>query len=658
MVAGAARACGFFAGGRVIPGMVKRRGRELALLTCCIGLPSIVTAFCRIFSNRNLVSYDDEGMLMIVIRRFLEKRALYDDLSTIYGPLYYFYEWCVHAVTGAPVSHDSVQFVSLFFWVTSALLIFLLVYRVTDSLLAAAAAHFLAFGALGLIGVEPAHPQELCITLLAALGLAACCIGNRIALMASLGALAAAVVATKINLGVFVAVALALALLAALRRGWLRSVLCITAGAAALACPIALMWGHRADLWAERYCFVAVVSLGAAMVAVSRLEFEYWTEFSDFLWAGSGFAAVIAAVSWFAVAHGSSVHGMLDSLIFQPRRSFGGSWFRPAEVPGVAVPWASAGLACAILVAFRRATWKSATDSTVALLKVTFAVGVGVCCFVGRNADVMNCASPFIWLVAVRLGAAAPHRINSLPRAILALVTVIQILYAYPVAGLQTVFTTVMMIVTAAICLADSLPFLRYRFPLLSTGNLPRAAVLVSASALTMLYVFGTASALQDYRTGEPLGLPGAGLMRLEHNNAVLVRDLAGRIDSSPCTMLASAPGLLSFNFVTGRPAPRAINFSSWMLVLNDAGQEKAIAELSGEPYPCVLYNQSLIDFWTRGMDASSRPLIRFIRENFKVVYEASGYRLMEPRLPGPVRLAGGAGAGGGKLVLRTRNLR
>lgn len=612
----------------MIPGMVKRRGRELALVTSSIGLLSIVTAFCRTFSNQNLVFYDDEGMLMIVIRRFLEKRALYDDVGTVYGPLYYFYEWCAHALTGTPVSHDSVQFVSLFFWVTSALLIFLLVYRATDSLSLAAAAHFLSFGALGLIGMEPAHPQELCITLLAVLGLAACGISTRIVLMVSLGALAAAVVATKINLGVFVVIALTLALLAALRRGWSRSVLLITAGAAALACPVALMWGHRADLWAERYCLVAVVSLGAAVVAVSLQEFEYPTEFRDFLFAGAGFAVMIAAVCWFVVAHGSSVHGMIDSLIVQPRQAFGMSWFREPEMPGAAVPWALAGLACAILVAFRRA---AATESTVALLKLAFAVGVGAFCLVARHADVMSFASPFIWLVAVRPGRTLADRIGALPRAILALVTTIQILYAYPVAGLQTIFTTVMMCVTAAICFSDSWLFLRDRFPLSSVGRLPRAGVLLSSAALTMLYVFTAGFAIQDYSAGEPLGLPGTGLMRIEHRSAVLVRDLAGRIDSSPCTMLASAPGLLSFNFLTGRPAPRAINFSAWMLILNDTGQEKAIAELSDERYPCVLYNQALIDFWTRGADASSRPLIRFIKENFKVVFQASGYSLMEP---------------------------
>jgi hypothetical protein len=40
-----------------------------------------------------------------------------------------------------------------------------------------------------------------------------------------------------------------------------------------------------------------------------------------------------------------------------------------------------------------------------------------------------------------------------------------------------------------------------------------------------------------------------------------VVRNLAGRIDSSSCTMLASAPGLMSLNFLTGKPGPRAIDF-------------------------------------------------------------------------------------------------
>jgi hypothetical protein len=598
---------------------------KLATVSALITLCSIVTAYFRIFSNQNMTFHDDEGTLMMIIKRFLEGHVLYDQMVVFYGPLYYFYEWCAHSLTGVPLSHDSVQFVSLFFWVACALLVFALVYRATNSLWLAAVAHFLSFNAL-VVEIQPAHPQELCAALLVMLGLVACGASSRIVLMMSLGALAGAIAATKINLGVFVVVALTLALLAALRRGWLRSALLTAAGAAALALPVALMWGHHADWWAAKYCFVTVISLAAAFLVVSRKKFEFPVGFNDLLFAGSGFAASVALVGWFAVAHGSSVHGMIDSLILQPQKSFGQSWYKEARFPNAALPWCLLGLICAGLAATERVT-----ESTLALLKLAFAVGVVCLSLSGSYDAVMSFIPPFIWLVAFRPGTTAPDRLGSLARAILALVTVIQILYAYPAAGMQVPFTAVMIIVVAAICFSDSLLFLYDRFPRLRAPALSNITMLPVA-ALIMLYVFSTGSAIRDYEGAEPLGLPGTEGMRMDHDKASLVRSLTRRIDSSPCTMLASAPGLFSYNFLTGKPAPSALNIGAWMLMSSDADQDKAVVELSHERYPCVLYNQSMIDFWTLGVDVSSRPLIKFMKENFEVVFEESGYRLMEPK--------------------------
>jgi hypothetical protein len=185
----------------------------------------------------------------------------------------------------------------------------------------------------------------------------------------------------------------------------------------------------------------------------------------------------------------------------------------------------------------------------------------------------------------------------------------------------------------AAICFSDGLPFLYIRFPRLRSRALSRTNIPLTAAALAMLYVFSTVWAINDYQGAEPLGLPGTERMRIDSKSAGIVRTLAGKIDSS-CTMLASAPGLLSFNFLTGKAGPTPVNVSAWMLVLSDAEQRKAIEELSGERYPCVLYNQSLIDFWTHGADVSSRPLIRFMKDNFEVVFETSGYQFMAPKRP------------------------
>lgn len=632
LIGGSAGSAGIASAASPQRGMARLRGTgisaqtvKLVAVSILITLCGIVTAYFRTFSNLNMTLHDDEGTLMIIIERFLEGRALYDQIAVVYGPLYYFYEWCAHILMGSPVSHDSVQLVSIFFWVTCALLIFLLIYRATNSLLLAAAAHYFTFSALGLIGVQPAHPQELCITLLVAVGLAACCISSRIVRMFCLGALAAAMAATKINLGVMAAIALTLALLAALRRGWRRSVLLTAAGCVSLVFPVALMWVHHTDQWAERYCFVAVASIGACLLAISRREFEESVEFSDLLSAASGFAAIIVAVGWFAVAHGSSVHGMIDSLIVQPRK-FGSGWFLGAEVAGAALPWAFFGLACAGFYAARRAP-----EGALGVMKLMFPLGVGALCVMGRYSDLMSYAPPFLWIVAIPPGKALPDRLGSLPRAILALLAAIQILYAYPAAGLQVIFVDIMIVVVAAICLSDSLAFLCSRFPRLRARVLSKFTM-PAVAALVALNVFSTGSAIRNYQKAEPLGLPGTDGMRMDHERVAIVRNLTARIDSSSCTMLASAPGLFSFNFLTGKPAPRAINIGIWVSAASDTEQENAIAELLHQRHPCVLFNQSLVDFWTLGADVSSRPLIKFMKEHFEVVFETSGYQFMEPK--------------------------
>src|SRR5205823_6345048 len=142
--------------------------------------------------------------------------------------------------------------------------------------------------------------------------------------------------------------------------------------AATLIRPVALMWGNHGAWWAAKYCCVVVISLTAVILAVSREDFEFFLGFRDFLAACIGFAATIVALGWFAIVHGSSVHGMVDSLIFQPQRSFGHGWFLEARLPNLAVPWALMGLACA-----GWSTTRLATKTVMTFLKLGFALGAG-----------------------------------------------------------------------------------------------------------------------------------------------------------------------------------------------------------------------------------------------------------------------------------------
>ncbi len=167
-----------------------------ALLT----LFAAFTAYYRVFVS--LANYDDEGYMTWTVKNFLGGQALYDQVTTVYGPFYYLYEWCVLSLTGVGASADSMRLISGAFWVASALAAFLLVYRATGSLVLAMCVHLVAFRALAFIGEEPAHPQEACILLLLAFG-RAIYIANRTWRMALMGALGGAMAASKSNLGIF-----------------------------------------------------------------------------------------------------------------------------------------------------------------------------------------------------------------------------------------------------------------------------------------------------------------------------------------------------------------------------------------------------------------------------------------------------------------------
>src|SRR6185369_15949606 len=122
------------------------------------------------------------------------------------------------------------------FWVAAALIAFVLVYRVTDSLLLAVCVHLLVFRALGFIGEEPAHPQEACIFLLLGLG-RAFYIANHTLRLVMMEGLANAMVASKVNLGVFVLVALTVSLAYVQPPRWRRNAARMAVSLGALALP-------------------------------------------------------------------------------------------------------------------------------------------------------------------------------------------------------------------------------------------------------------------------------------------------------------------------------------------------------------------------------------------------------------------------------------
>src|SRR4051812_19814364 len=108
-----------------------RKYTQLFVCSLLVTVCGALTAYYRSFSH--LAYPDDEGTMMLGVIRLLNGNALYDQVHSVYGPVYYLYQWCTHALTGIPLSHDSVRFVTITFWVATTLLMYFLVWRATGS---------------------------------------------------------------------------------------------------------------------------------------------------------------------------------------------------------------------------------------------------------------------------------------------------------------------------------------------------------------------------------------------------------------------------------------------------------------------------------------------------------------------------------------------
>jgi cell division protein FtsL len=134
--------------------------------------------------------------------------------------------------------------------------------------------------------------------------------------------------------------------------------------------------------------------------------------------------------------------------------------------------------------------------------------------------------------------------------------------------------------------------------------------------------------ARRNYESFSALNFPGASHVRVEPDKAAALRAIVSRINSS-CGTLVTEPGLFSFHLWTGKRSLPGVDHQVWMSLLDDAAQNAIAEGLALDPRACVVYQRDVVDLWTNRTDVSSKPLVRFIRENFHKVIEGSGYSLM-----------------------------
>ena len=200
--------------------------------------------------------YDDEGYFLLSLKHYFAGGHLYTEVFSQYGPIYFFIQKILFRLLQLPVNHDAGRLVTLICWLLSAGLAGYFIYRVSKNTILASAAGLASMWLMRVVSEEPGHPQQIILPIF----MLACCASvsaEPIGLLL-LGGLGAALLFTKINVGIFFFAACALVLVCRFPAGRFRVIGAFFWFAYAVGLPLILM--HR-DLseWARGYCFVAIV---------------------------------------------------------------------------------------------------------------------------------------------------------------------------------------------------------------------------------------------------------------------------------------------------------------------------------------------------------------------------------------------------------------
>ena len=602
------------------------------LITCIVAYPLMFTGFAE---------YDDEGFMLISLRSFLEKGALYDQVYGQYGPFFYQFWGDLFRLLGSVMTHDAGRAATLVVWVASSLAIGAVTFHITTSVLLGVASQLLVFAVLTVLATEPMHPGGLTTALLALIALLSTR-ASHVApgVFAVIGAATAALTLVKINVGLF---ALAAFLLVAAssysiirERWWLRT--SIEVGFVLI--PLLVMSSKIADSAAQRYLCHALIA-GLALVLVLRSSDDRARrpnrELGGYIIA---FVVVALLIMGQTLVAGTSLAGLVDGIVGQALRH-AGVFYVPLHLPYSVLVFDLCALLAAIAYSWLRPNMELPGWSLLFGL-IGIAVGMWHCIAVADwvvyRAGLSELTverhplglAAFAWLVVIGDRKGPIENKQSFVRRLLAALAVLQGIHAYPVAGSQIGFASFLLVPIGLICLKDGFSIVvRTRPPAvrLASGAVVGAFLLfLTTSTILSLYIRGEAS----FKSSADLKLNGAQRIRVAPDKAVLYQNIAAAIKNN-CDSVFTQPGMASFNFWSDIRPPTDQNVTFWTRLLSENLQRRIAKDLQRIEGLCLLRNQAIeTRFWTRGVPIPETPLVHFFRDGFVSIGTFGDYELLK----------------------------
>ncbi|MDP3071283.1 MAG: hypothetical protein Q8N18_13415 [Opitutaceae bacterium] len=594
--------------------------RETLVLAIAAAALTVAAAMV-LFST--FMFYDDEGYVLHSLKDFAEHGGLYREVYTQYGPLPFVLHSALHAV-GVPLTHLTGRLLTLGAWAGTAIACLLLAGTITRSVIVRVAVLAAAFVYLWVMASEPSHPGGFIVlvtALLALLGYRAIA-GGAVARWALLaGAGTAALLLTKINVGVFAAFSVVAWWLLHHERDGLRKWAPLLVSAAGVVLPFGLMRPLLGTAWVQDYALVFATSAVAVTLAIAAgaTGRSGWRDVGLGIAAAGALALITLGV---VVARGTSPADLLEGMLLGPLRQPVNFNLRFLWPPGIAI--ISVGsLALGVAAWALRARAAAAIDTAVAIFRLVAAAALAVTLAlypsVNPGYHALGFALPCLWAFAWRLeGESRPH---TQARAWATLLLLGQSLHAFPVPGSQIAWGTVLVVPLAAMGAWEAAVWLGRRLPPAWRGS--RALMVGGRLAIALVAgktAWEFARVAGRYPGGQSMGLPGAEAIRLPDGTAALFRALAHNAVAH-ADRLFSLPGTFSFNLWTGVPPPTRANVTHWFSLLNAERQQAIIRELEAHPRACVIVYPGHVKFLAdRGL-APKGPLYDYVQANYEAAF-------------------------------------
>jgi hypothetical protein len=613
-----------------------------------IAIATMVAAYLAIFTL--FMPYDDEGTLLVTVQAFTDGDVLYRDIYSAYGPFYYELFGGLFALTGQEVTTDASRTIVIVIWVGTSLLFGLVAQRLTGRLALGATGMVAAFAALGVLVNEPMHPHGLCVLLLGAFVVLAVREPSRRGWIGAVsGALLAALLLTKINLGIF---ALAATVLAALwtvgslyRHAWLRLPVIV----AFLAMPLLITSRDLSLGWVRELLVLEALAFVAILIAARPLRPQAGDEDAQLrrwlLVAAGGFAAAFVAIFGIVLLTGPSPADVYDGIITQALE-VRDVLVLEFQFPTAALDWGIVAVAAALLSVRLRSgvpgepkLWPGllrAGAGMAILFSIAHITPFGLDPAAG-NPIVLPMA--LAWVAAVPVAGARESAHRRFLRVLLPALAVAETLQVYPVAGSQTGIAAVFFVPVAALCLGDALTELR-AWAIARGGAVPTrlgAVTCVAGVALAAIFVLNSvllpgASNAVLYRDQQELTLPGAGLMRLPQPTADTYTGIVDLLHRYRCSTFVGYPSTNSLYLWSGLDAPKPQLPNAWMEAFDRDQQQRIVDEMRASPRPCVVRSEERAGMYLPEGPPVNRPLVDYVFDEFEPVGTSGDFELLIPK--------------------------